>query len=262
LGVWEIDYPAYTKSPDGRAGLLTGVSIGCPDYNTGACDAKLVNMLLVPLPVYSHSENMTEPRLTERAPLDTAIPRFFSSVRVPFTLIPSEYNKNNFANFPRIKLNVEKSPFYYVQREEMYTSRDIINNTQGNKDAVYNLEISTGYEKEEQEKFTHEFGLNVTAGGGCSFLGSGGKWEVELSYKFGWEKSVSETYSKVETRDFTFTVPARTYAQIVQVTSQFRAIPDSDEIMPTGVPFDMNSNIIMYLQYPYDPNGNKLLSGE
>lgn len=247
VSIWNINYPEYTKSPDGRAALLTGANLACPGYEASRCDESWVNLLLVPLPVYSYSENTTQPKLTGREPLDTAQPRFFSSVRVPFTLVISEFTN---ASPERIKLNIEKSPFYYVQREEMYTPIDIMNNAQGKKDAEYHYQISTGYSQTDQEKFSHEVGIKVTAGGECSFLGTGGKWEVELSYKFGWEKSISNTYSQVTTRDFTFTVPAGAYAEIIQVTNQFRAIPMTEEITTLSEPFNMNSNIIMYLQYP------------
>jgi hypothetical protein len=247
VSIWTLAYPEYTKSSDGRAALLTGTNVACPGYEASRCAESWVNLLLVPLPVYSYSETTTQPELTGREPLNTAQPRFFSSVRVPFTLIASEFTK---ASPERIKLNIKKSPFYYLQREETYASIDIMDNSQGKNPAEYHYQISTGYLRTDQETFSHEVGVEVTAGGECSFLGTGGKWEVELSYKFGWEKSVSSTYSQSTTRDFTFTVPAGAYAEIVQVTNQFRAIPMTDEIKTLGAPFNMNSNIIMYLQYP------------
>ena len=246
LSIWEIDYPAYTVSPDGRAGLLTGANIGCPDWKIELCDLKLANLLLVPLPVFSHSENMLPPKLTGYEPLKPS-PRYFSSLRVPFTLIPSEYKD---ASPARVKINIEKSPFYYVQREETYMPVNIVNNTQNPNSAEYKYAITTGFEESESKKFSQEVGIEVTAKGECSFLGSGGGWEVKVSTKFGWERSVARTYRQATSRDFTFTVPAHTYAEIVQVTSQFRAIPMTDSILPQSEPFDIDSNILMYMQYP------------
>jgi hypothetical protein len=254
LSVWDIVYPPDAASLDDRAGLLTGVSLGCgPNPSSGSdrwaqdqCDERLVNMLLVPLPVYTSSENMTQPKLTGYEPLKTS-PRYFSSIRVPFTLIPIEYKS---APPARRKTNIEKSPFYYVQREEIYSPINIVNNTQNPNPAEYSYTISTGFAKTESETFSLEVGVEVTAKGGCSFFGTGGGWEVEVSTKFGWEQSVARTYSEVTTRDFTFTVPPFTYAEVLQVTSQFRAIPMNPAVVPHSEPFDLNSSIITYLQYP------------
>ncbi len=257
LSVWDIVYPPDAASLDDRAALLTGVSLGCgPQPSPGAsgsarwakdqCDESLVNMLKVPLPVYTSSENMTQPKLTGYEPLKIS-PRYFSSIRVPFTLIPIEYKD---APAARRRTNIEKSPFYYVQREEIYSPINIVNNTQNPNPAEYSYTISTGFAQTESETFSLEVGVEVTAKGGCSFFGTGGGWEVEVSTKFGWEQSVARTYSEVTTRDFTFTVPAFTYAEVLQVTSQFRAIPMNPAVVPHSKPFDMNSSIITYLQYP------------
>ena len=254
LSVWDIVYPPDAISTDNRAALLTGASLGCgPNPSTQAdkwaqdvCDDRLVNMLLVPLPVYNSSENTMQPRLTGYEPLKIS-PRYFSSIRVPFTLIPIEYKD---APPARRKTNIEKSPFYYLQREEIYSPINIVNNTQNPNPAQYSYTISTGYSETESKSFTGEVGVEVTGKGGCKFFGTGGGWEVEVSTKFGWEHSVARTYSQVTTRDFTFTVPAGTYAEILQVTSQFRAIPMNPAIVPHSKPFDMNSSIITYLQYP------------
>ncbi|OHD78629.1 MAG: hypothetical protein A2355_02445 [Spirochaetes bacterium RIFOXYB1_FULL_32_8] len=89
--------------------------------------------------------------------------------------------------------------------------------------------------------------MEVTAEGGASFLGSGGKWSVKLSAKLGWQQQTATTYSFVETKTYNFTVPAQKYAQLLHVTSQFRAL---DSLGNTVTILPMKSNSLKYLQYP------------
>jgi hypothetical protein len=244
LGVFGISYPDYTQSPDSRAALQPGTNAACPGWDGTSCDASIFNLLLVPLEVVVNSDNDAEPKLTAKAPLDTSKARFFSSVRVPFTLITTEGGSATPA--ARVAWNVANSPFYYLQREEKYSSIDTVDNSQGTTDAQYHYSIQTGFSQTDSQTFKQDVGIEVTAGGEVGFLGTGGSWEVKLTMQFGWEQSTSSTYAKTETRDFTFTVPAKAYAEIVQVTTQFRAVPSTG--VAVSAPFNLSSNIIKYLQ--------------
>jgi hypothetical protein len=246
LSLWEIDYPDYTSSPDGRAALHAGTTLGCPGWARTSCDPAIVNLLLVPVPVMTNADaSDLEPRLTGYQELDVSKARYFSSVRLPFTLISQQAP----ASAPdRVEWNVHSSPFYTLQREEVYTPIDIIDHRQGTEPAVYTYSITTGLSATETDRFWQEVGLEVTVGGDASFLGSGGSWEVKLTTKLGWEQTTSSTYAQSVTRDYQFTIPPGEYAEIIQVTTQFRAVSWGG--FTFNDPLRGSSNIIKYLQYP------------
>jgi len=246
LSLWEIDYPSFTSSPDGRAALHAGTSLGCPGWAKTSCDPAIANLLLLPVPVVENSDaSDLEPRLTGYQELDVSMARYFSAVRLPFTLIRNQSP----VNAPdRVDWNVHNSPFYTLQREEAYTPIDIIDHRQGTVEAVYTYSISTGISDTDTHSFSQEIGLEVTAGGEAKFLGSGGSWEVKLTTKLGWEQSTSSTYAESVTRQYEFRIPPGKYAEIIQVTTQFRAVSWGG--FTFGEPLKGRSNVIKYLQYP------------
>jgi hypothetical protein len=246
LSLWEIGYPDFTSSPDGRAALHAGTTLGCPGWQKTSCDLAIVNLLLVPVPVMTNGDATDlEPRLTGYQELDVSTARYFSSVRVPFTLIR---NQAPVTAPDRVDWNVHASPFYTLQREEVYTPIDVIDHRQGTVEAVYTYSITTGISETDASSFSQEVGLEITAGGSASFLGSGGSWEVKLTTKLGWEQSTSSTYATSTTREYEFRIPPGRYAEIIQVTTQFRAV--SWPGFTFCDPLRGSSNIIKYLQYP------------
>jgi len=246
LSLWEIDYPDYTSSPDGRAALHAGTTLGCPGWDKTSCDPAIANLLLVPLPITDNADaSDLEPRLTGFQELDVSLARYFASIRVPFTLIR---NQAPVTAPGRVDWNVHSSPFYTLQREEVYTPIDVIDNRQGTEAVTYTYSIASGFQETESNTFSLEVGLEITAGGDAKFLGSGGSWEVKLSTKLGWEETTSSTYSTSVARIYTFTVPPGKYAEIIQVTTQFRAVSWGG--FTFCAPLQGESNIIKYLQYP------------
>jgi hypothetical protein len=243
LGVWQIGTPQFPTRADDRAPLPAGTMVGCPGYSTASCDLGIVNLLLVPTPVHENGEDTVEPMLTGFTNLDTSRPKFFSSVRLPFTLIPSV--KNDQANSHR---NVTLTPFYFLQRQEHYVSLSALDNRQSTTATPLTYTTISTFDATEVSTFSQTVGLSVTVGGEASFLGSGGSWEVTLSAELGWEQSRSTSYGMSSGTAVEFTVPAGAFAEIVQVKTQFQAIDALG--IPVGPPLAAGQNTVKYLQYP------------
>ncbi len=207
-----------------------------------ASESSSLNLLLVPLQVTELTDNADiEPRLRGYQPLDVTVPRFFSAIRVPFWLIPEARST--------VAHNVDNSPFYTVYRMETYsTLRDgVIDNRQGSNPITKEFTVTTGISTTATELFSQKTGFKVTAGGDVSFFGIGASFSVELNQELGWERSRSSTYSEEATSTTSFTVPARAYAQIVQVSTSFVAVDGQGNEMNTGI--SGGSSILKYLEY-------------
>lgn len=239
LGAFNIEYPTLTTAPDNRTPLLAGTNAAC-GWDASSCSEAVFHLLLVPLELVVNSDNDAEPKLTSKTPLDTSRARIFSSMRVPFTTVPSVN-----ANTGMRGWNVANSPFYTLQRVEAYVPIDVIDNSQGTTEAEYTYHIETGYSQTESSRFTESVGLEVTVGGEVGFLGTGGSWEVKVSTQFEWESSSSSTYGETISRDYSFKIPAGAYAEIVQVQTYFTALNALGTPVST---FGLKSNIIKYLQ--------------
>ncbi len=248
---WTIDPPLYT--PDGYAALHAGTFLGCgaegdsSGWQIQSCypHAGIVNLLLVPMPLTESSDSRgLEPRLTGYAPLDASWPRFSSSVRVPYTLVPNQRSNTEL----QTEWNVHNSPFFTLQREEVYASLMAEDARQNPGPSTWSRTLSTGLSSTDTSTFSQEIGLSITAGGEAKFLGAGGSWEVTLTGKLGWEQATSTTYASSESKTWTFTIPPGKFVQIVQVSTQFRAINSAGQTV--GAPLAGGSDVIKYLQYP------------
>jgi hypothetical protein len=247
MNAWKVEPPTELHANDGRVPLPVGTTLVCSAVHQNKhCPNQMspVHVLMAPLQVTGRADNANaEPRLTGYEPLDTSIPRYFSSVRVPFTLIPAAMERD-------ISFNVRSSPFYNVYRVESYTTlRDgVVDNRQGSNPVTKEFEVKTGLSSTETEAFSKKVGIKVSGEGSAGFLGSGGKWSVEVTTEFGWESSRSSTYSEESTSRTSFTIPAGAYAQIVQVTTRFRAVDAVGQAMDAQI--GGSSSIVKYLQYP------------
>jgi len=245
--VYTIEYDENLYAPDGKAMLLTGNYVGCPNYGSGWCDLNLANVLLVPLPVYKHATNNRRPQLTGPEPFDSSSPRFFSAVRVPFTMIPSQYAN---ASQDKIEHNIALFPFYYVLREEKYINRGIIDNLEASSVQKHTIIISKGIEEGHTTSFSQSVGITVEVGGDVGFLGAGGSWSVSMSYQYSWEETYSYTTSEFKTTEDEFLCNPGKYCQYLQVTSQFRLARMDGTVITSIQPFNLNTNITKILEYP------------
>ena len=267
---WIIKSIAVPKYPspeveEGYALLPTGTSMFCQNttrdwYQTPTCDMDSANLLVVPLPVYKHAANTRLPQLTGPVAYVSNSPRFYSAVRVPFTMItsmypeciPWQYDGNDSLDCQRVKASIEQSPFYYILREEEYITLEAgeINNTGGSGVYTKSISVTTGFEEEHSSSFSHAVGISVEVGGDVGFLGTGGSWSVSMSYQYSWEETHSYMSSEYKTVEDTFECNPGKYCQYLQVICRFRLAHMDGSAVPGVAPFGINTNKLMILEYP------------
>jgi hypothetical protein len=172
LGVFGIAPPVALAGNDGRVPFTVGASLACSGYNPQvncAGQSSSIHVLMLPIPITDLTGNEDiEPRLSGHQPLDVSIPRFFSSMRMPFTLIPAAATTN-------VDFQVKESPFYNVYRTESYSTLPdgVVDNRQGSNTVRKLFQVQTGLSTTETETFTQEVGIKVSAGGSAGFLANG-----------------------------------------------------------------------------------------
>ena len=220
--------------------------MACSAYSTedpAQCTTSLANILLVPAPILENSENNIEPKLTGYTTYDTDTVKFFSSVRIPFTLIPEVRDNLGMVNY-----NVTQSPFYKLQRLERYISLVALDNRQSSTATPLTYTAIETFDVTQTDTFSQTIGLSVTVEGGADFLGSGGGWSVTLSTELGWEQSTATSFGESTGTTIEFTVPPGVFAEILQVETLFQAV-NRDGIV-VGAPLSAGKNTVKYLQYP------------
>lgn len=245
LGVWNIEPPLALPGKEKRLPFpVPGLQVACAGY-AQECTGQLaaVHILMLPVEPLEAADNAdAEPRLTGYRPLEENVPRYYSSVRLPFTLIPSVATGN-------MDFKVGQTPFYTVHRVEAYTTLPdgIVDNRQGSNPIHKTWQVTTGISKSQTDTFSLEIGLKVTTEGSAEFAGVGSKTSVEMSSTFKWETSTTSTYSQETTTTTEFDIPAHAYAQIVQVRTQFVAQDAFGAMLPARI--DGGSSIVKYLEY-------------
>jgi hypothetical protein len=230
-----IDIPDY-PNPEvekGYALLQTGTSMFCQmivNWNEPfKCDFTSANLLVVPLPVYKHATHDREPVLISSDPYESSSPRFFSAVRVPFTMIPRmspvcdpwKWDSDDRKDCQMVKNNIERSPFIYLIRGEDYESIWTLNNTQSTP-VEKEVEYGLGYEESVSETTTQSIGIDITIGGEVSLLGSGGSWSVSMSYQFEWSQTLSRSATSYSSETTTVTCSPQKKCQLLQVWNVIR----------------------------------------
>jgi hypothetical protein len=229
--------------------------IGCPGYESSACDTNLANLLLVPIPVAEQSEaSLSRPKIDENGVISAGDLQYASSIRLPFTLVPvlNPADPNNFnENFSLVRFNVEDSPFYRVKRQEIYTRHTWLDNLDYSEAATQQVTYNQGLEETTSQSFSRQVGIELTAGGDAKFLGSGGSWEVKVSAQFGWDTSTSRSYTTATGRTWTMVVPAYTFGLAAQRQTWLYAFSENPD-GPTEVarPAYGDANGLKLLQYP------------
>ncbi len=148
-------------------------------YNqpTGAVE---INCLNLPFPV----QKLNDP---SNPVLDSyAMPPAYSGktidriVTVPFTAITD--------NAYPLSWKVQNSPFYFVERQIAY-ARELFNYNNSSTPQTVSKTVTTGVSHTSSQTFSVTTGISVTAEGGVSFLGTGGKVSATISVEMGWETS-------------------------------------------------------------------------
>ncbi len=254
LSIYQIVSPSSVTKPvdEDRMVLPAGTFVGCTSYDVNTCDTDTVHVLLIPVPVVEKSENVYEPKLTDYQPFegDPNRPKFFSRVRLPFTLIPSLYPEvdTSVGGSVTIDYLVNNSPFCYLQRQETYKSLNVADNRQNSETGTLSYSMTESFSQTDTDTFSQKVGLKITVGGEASLFGSGGEWKVELSTEFQWTQSTATTFGTSTTTSSSFTVPAGVYAQVIQVITQFQAVLVNGSAV--GAPMAGGQNTVKYLQYP------------
>ena len=242
LSIWGISEPDVNT--DTRIPLGTGTMIASPSHASSGCDLATANLLLIPASVYENSENQSEPLLTGYTSYDASKPKYFSSVTVPFTLIPEASGSEN------NDYNVHFSPFYRIQRKEVYASLAAYDNKQSSTATPLSYTTESSFDSEESSSFSQSVGLEVTVEGGVKLLGVGAEISTTISTEFGWEQSTSSSYGTRSSVTAEQSIPAGKFGQMVQVSSTFQAIDMYGNAVGTAL--SGGSSNIKYLQYPLD----------
>jgi hypothetical protein len=248
LGVFRIGPPSIPALLEGRAPLDVGAVIACPGHEPDKCDPNLARLLLVPLEVAEKRESqLDEVSLDKDGNIVGGDIRYAASIRIPFTLIP---NLDCGSNPSQCRFNVEFSPFYRLKREEVYEKIQELDNRASGEKATQTITYTTGFSQTDTEAFSVTVGLEVTANGEASLLGSGGGWSVKVSTQFGWDWSTAKNYSTGTSLQWQMTCPAFTYGVAAQVKTHFIAFPEYDPGPIVSSPLEGGRNSLRWLQYP------------
>lgn len=244
FGAWAVGMPAFLPGGESRMPLPAGTSVACRAHGNQQCEEgrPALHVLMVPKEVTERGSNRdVEPRLTGPEPLDTSVPRVFSSVRVPFTLIPEAMDDPG-----DVRTAVKHGPFVDVYRVENYKDIRTVDNRQGREPVEQSWRVLVGLSEEHTSSFRELIGMSVTVGGQVSLFG-GTNWEVTMTAEMEWQESSTYGSNTEDERSSTFTVPAGAYAQIVQVTTEFQAMRYG-AVTPLGA-LGGGSSIVKYLEY-------------
>ncbi len=245
IRAWTIEAPDNIPLRDGEMFLLPGTVAAhrVSDYNQVYADPSLLNVFIIDLPVIFETDHSDmKPTISGPHSWMSKHPTFFSSVRVPFTLITDR------REFATLAWQVNNSPFYYVGRVEEYTDVASVDN-QTNSDAELTYTKSIGLSNSDSETFSYEIGLKIKVQGKATFPGGSASASVELSQKLGWTYSTSSTYSYIETRTYKKAVPPKTFIQLVQATGRFVV---SDGWGREAATLPIESNKFVFLEYVYN----------
>ena len=246
FSAWRLEEPDFPVIADGEALLLPGTTLAYPEriFRGLDWDPTIVNVFKIDLPVvYKADFANLKPQLTGPNDYESSgYPRHFSSVRVPFTLVSDPERPTHW--------KVANSPFYYIRREEDWVGVQSFDNTGegGTGRELLEYGITTGYTREDSDKFTREVGIKVSVESGVSFLGTGGKVEVEVSTKLGWETQTSHSYSTSTYQGYHVGVDPFQYVQILQAQGGFRTIDGTGTTRQVGY-LPMKSNNVLVLRY-------------
>lgn len=226
LGVWRVGPSVLGASPDGRYAMWARSTVGCNGWDAPTnCETSRFNLLLIPMPVLENSDDAAiEPKLTGYTPILASAAVYFTGIRIPFTMIPTEdplCGTDVCASAAtRVNNNITNTPFYYLERTETYSQLGSgIDNRQGTTPVPLGpYTYTNAFNETNATSFSQEIGLKITVSGDATFLGAGSKYSVELSTKLAWSQSHSSTYNQAQTSAFgPFQVPPGSYGQVLQV---------------------------------------------
>jgi hypothetical protein len=273
LEIFKTVFPESSRQELGNFGVIDGSSfVGCPLWNckgSGSVENPPVYLLKYPLTVAEGGDDGdVEPKLTDFRPLDNSGNRFSSTIRVPYTQIPSLNSQcaNTYYSPPasaevqavcgdsnRYLNAFQNSPFYYMRRSETYESVGFFDNSQNaEKHVMGPFTVTNSFEQTKATSFEHSIGVSVAVE-----VGTGEKSPVQAkitaTYTEGWKwgEEESKTYGTSSSSTTQFSVDPGTAGQVIQIQTQFEAF--SEQGGRIGTPLQIgkkNSEYQKYLRFP------------
>ncbi|CAH0346703.1 Vps62-related protein [Bacillus sp. CECT 9360] len=140
------------------------------------------SILRLTLPT-TKSNDPVAPILNGKAsPSKSTLPLLDREVIIPMTSV----NDNEFP----VSWRLQNSPFYYMQRENLYNLIAFQDNETSDK-ATLKYEYRSGIDKENSESWSRKTGIEISAESGISLFGAEGKISCTVSAELGFEGSTS-----------------------------------------------------------------------
>jgi hypothetical protein len=203
-----IAAPDNTNQDDTTAYMETG-TFATPGQ-AGANVLAVQLPLLIDVPSQSWAPHLT----SAQVPPESSEPLLTKVLFVPFTILGGgdEYAAMG------VGWMVENSPFVRVERTQVwgmvqwvYNSSTLVQNP--------TYTITSGIETGDDTTISHTAGVSVTAEGGVSFLGTGGKLSATVSYEFGYSTNTSVTNFVHQEADIPINVAPCTAGAVWQLAS-------------------------------------------
>lgn len=260
LAVHRVGLPAFNDGPDGEAAVPTRAMVACTGSfgGGGVCQPSDFHLLRVPLGIVASTDDGREPRLNAQGTLQFTGSKFSSSVRVPFTMIPSEDPTCGTAACAaaasHVNDNVDYSPFYYLERIETYQILGLpFDCTNCTAPTTIARTVEQCWSQTEQQSFTESIGLELSVGGEASFLGTGGSYSVTMSTELSWTTTTATTFGQCTTDAIEASVAVGHVGALVNVSNEFRARPADGA--PNSLPsptasFSASAGLVKYVRWP------------
>jgi len=237
ISTWQIQAPVTYV--DATKGLIAVNSfVGVPNYSKPT-SSPVARCLCLPFPAEAFQEP-EPPVLTSKSRPPATTPREVDHiVWVPFTAVQDPGQS--------LSWKVENSPFYQLQRQVWYDlllfddNRTTITQEQEHSESV-------GITTTESQTFSVTTGVSVTAEGGVSFLGTGGKVSATVSVELGYQYSTGIQQFHSKTVTVRLTTPSQTAAAVWAASYAFRLVRSDGALIPAELDFVVDS--FYHSQYP------------
>lgn len=238
LAAW-APKPEPPELEEGVMYVSTGTFVTSGSYGSEPKDE--LNVLYLPANSSGKAVEPPVPAMTgfSRPPNPTPVPDY--EVQVPFTAVNDPGKSTAW--------KIAESPFYTLQRRTRYYCIEFHENHTGSSHML-TYELTTGLTKERSKQFEAKVGVTVSAEGGVSFLGSGGKVSASLTTEFGWTSSSAETEMRSETRKLEFEAPAKHAVTLWRQEYYFVVLRGTGKQTPGELAFLPSGTSTYSEQYP------------
>lgn len=237
FGAWQIEAPV--QYVDTTKGLIAVNSFVGAATHSKPSSSPVARCLCLPFPAEAFQEP-EPPVLTSKSRPPAQTPREVDHiVWVPFTAVQDPGQS--------LSWKVENSPFYQLQRQVWYElllfddNRTSITQEQEHSESV-------GVTTSQSQTFSVTTGVSVTAEGGVSFLGTGGKVSATVSVELGYEHSTGIEQFHSKTVTVRLTTPSQTAAAVWAASYAFRLLRSDGAMIPAQLDFVVDS--FYHSQFP------------